>query len=285
MRIVDVDGGAATQFFANEGNSAADLGLSVPEITVLTAADGTPLYGMVYAPPQREPGRRYPVVVSVYGGPSAQRVVNEWSSTVDLRAQYLAQHGFVVFKLDNRGTANRGLAFEAALNRDMGNIEVVDQAAGLAWLEDNFHYVDASRAGIYGWSYGGYMTLLCMAKRPDLFQVGVAGAPVTYWDAYDTGYTERYMGTPQDNPGGYQRSSVLSSIAGIGPDLLIVHGMIDENVHFRHTARLLVELARHQKQYEILMYPEERHMPRDPKGLEDHERRVLGFIIERLGGR
>jgi dipeptidyl-peptidase-4 len=224
-------------------------------------------------------------VVSVYGGPHAQRVVNDWSSTVDLRAQYLAQNGFVVFKLDNRGSANRGLAFEAPLHREMGAIEVVDQAAGLAWLEDNYHYVDGTRAGIYGWSYGGYMTLMSMARRPDQFQVGVAGAPVTHWDGYDTAYTERYMGTPAENPDGYHRSSVLANVAGISPDLLIVHGMVDENVHFRHTARLLVELARHGKPYELLTYPEERHMPRDARGLEDHERRVLGFLMDRLRGR
>jgi len=268
--------------FAETGMNAFELGLAVPEVVTLPAEDGTPLYGLVYSPARREPGRRYPLVVSVYGGPHAQRAIRDWSSTVDLRAQYLAQQGCVVLKLDNRGSANRGLAFEAHLHRLTGDVEVRDQANAVAWMAQNYHYVDATRTGIYGWSYGGYMTLMCMARRPDVFRVGVAGAPVTHWDGYDTGYTERYMCTPATNPNGYEQSSVMAHLAGLDGELLIVHGMIDENVHFRHTARLLVELARLGKPYEILIYPEERHMPRDARGLEDQERRVLGFLLDRL---
>jgi dipeptidyl-peptidase-4 len=270
---------------AEERPTAASLGLEPPEIISLPAADGkTGLFGMVYAPPDREPGRKYPVIVSVYGGPHAQSVTRSWAATVDLRAQYLAQNGFVVLKVDNRGSAGRGLDFEAPLSHAMGTVEVDDQAAAVEWLAENYHFVDRERVGVYGWSYGGYMTLLCMGKRPDLFRVGVAGAPVTHYGGYDTGYTERYMGKPAEDPGAYERGSVMAHAAGIDGPLLIVHGMIDENVHFRHTARLLVELSRLGKPFELLIYPEERHMPRDARGLEDHERRVLGFLMQHLGG-
>lgn len=283
VSLVHLANGDRTVLFANDGADAASLGLQVPEVVTLPAPEGDdPLFGLVYLPPAREPGVRYPVVVSVYGGPHAQRAIDEWSSTVDLRAQYLAQRGFVVFKLDNRGSANRGLAFEAPLYLAMGDPEVADQAAGVRWLGENYHYADTSRVGIYGWSYGGYMTLMCMAREPGVFHVGVAGAPVTHWDGYDTAYTERYMSSPRSHREEYELSSVMAHLGGFQGDLLVVHGMIDENVHFRHTARLLVELARLGKHCDTLIYPEERHMPRDPKGLEDHERRVLGFLEQKL---
>ncbi len=268
--------------FASE-LSAASLGLRPPEILTLPAADGvTTLFAALYAPSHPPSGAKLPLVISVYGGPHAQRVVNEWSMTVDLRAQYLAQRGFLVLKVDNRGSANRGLAFEAFLNRCMGTVEVEDQAEAIHWLAANRPDVDLEKVGIYGWSYGGYMTLMCMLREPGLFKVGVAGAPVTDWDGYDTGYTERYMGTPVSNSAGYHDGSVLTHAANLTGKLLIVHGMIDENVHFRHTGRLLVALAKAQKEYELLAYPEERHMPRDQAGLEYQERRVLGFLEQHL---
>ena len=228
-----------------------------------------------------EPGRRYPLVVSVYGGPHVQRVADDWMLTVDLRAQYLAQQGYVVLKLDNRGSLNRGLAFEAAIADRMGTVEVDDQVAGVRHMAA-LPYVDGSRVGIYGWSYGGYMTCMAMMRAPDVFKVGVSGAPVTDWDGYDTGYTERYMGTPQSNPEGYHDSSVLTHAAKLQGRLLLVHGMVDENVHFRHTARLIVALTAADKDYDLLVFPEERHMPRDLKGMEYQERRVLDYLNRNL---
>ncbi len=275
------DGAEVDVLFDNAGQSAPELGLVPPEFVTLPGADGTPLYGCIYRPRDLEPGRRYPVVVSTYGGPHAQRVVDDWSMTVDLRAQYLAQEGFVVFKLDNRGSANRGLAFEAHLNRAMGSVEIDDQVAGVRFLE-SLGYADTSRTGIYGWSYGGYMTCMAMMKAPDIFKAGVAGAPVTDWDGYDTGYTERYMGTPRTNAEAYRESSVLTHAGELRGKLLLVHGLVDENVHFRHTARLIVALTAHQKEYDLLVFPEERHMPRDAQGLEYMERRLVGYFRAHL---
>ncbi|MGB4861943.1 MAG: S9 family peptidase [Tepidiformaceae bacterium] len=281
IAIRNAGGAPQTVLFENEGASAGELGLAPPETMTFAAADGSTMYGMVYKPAAMETRRKYPLVVSVYGGPHAQRAVDDWSLTVDLRAQYLAQQGFIVLKVDNRGSANRGLAFEAALADRMGTVEVDDQVAAVGAMA-KFPWVDTSRVGIYGWSYGGYMTCMAMMRAPEVFKVGVAGAPVTDWDGYDTGYTERYMGTPQSNPEGYKDSSVLTHVSKLRGKLLLVHGMVDENVQFRHTARLIVALTEANKDYDLLIFPEERHMPRDARGLEYQERRVLEYFQREL---
>lgn len=277
-----ITGGLEAMLFDNAGATGEELGLAPPELMTVSAADGvTELHGAVYLPPAGRSGGPYPLIVSVYGGPHAQRVANEWSLTVDLRAQYLAREGFAVFKLDNRGSANRGLAFEAPIHLCTGRIEVDDQAAGARRLVEQ-GLADPARVGIYGWSYGGYMTLMAMLREPALFRVGVAGAPVTHWDGYDTAYTERYMSTPGENASGYEASSVLAQVSRLDGKLLLVHGMIDENVHFRHTARLMVALSAAQKEYDALVFPEERHMPRDTRGLEYQERRLIEYFRAHL---
>jgi dipeptidyl-peptidase-4 len=277
ITLRDADGALKAVLFSNDGVDAETLGLTPPGLVELPAADGTMLYGALYRPDGFEPGVRYPVVVSVYGGPHAQRVSDEWSLTVDLRAQYLAQHGFVVFKLDNRGSSGRGLPFEAHLAGRMGTVEIDDQAAGVEWLIER-GIADQEAIGMYGWSYGGYMTVMSMLRRPDLFKVGVAGAPVADWGGYDTAYTERYMSTPASNPDGYRDGSLLTHAAKLEGKLLLVHGMVDENVHFRHTARLIRALTDAQRPYDLLIFPEERHMPRDQAGLEYQESRVMEYF-------
>ncbi len=258
--------------------SASDLGLPAPELRAFSAPDGTTLYGALYRPEGEGP---HPLLVAVYGGPHAQTVLDAWGLTVDLRAQYLAQQGFLVLKLDNRGMAGRGLEFEAHLHRRMGTIEVDDQAAAVEQLAAE-GLADRDRIGIYGWSYGGYMTVMSMLRRPDLFKVGVSGAPVADWDGYDTGYTERYMGTPQNNAEGYREGSLLTHADKLRGQLLLIHGGVDENVHFRHTARLITALTAADRDYDLLMFPAERHMPRDQAGLEYQERRVARYFERHL---
>ena len=250
--------------------AARPLGVEPPELRTFSAGDGTELYGALYHPDGDGP---HPLLLAVYGGPHAQTVLDAWGLTVDLRAQYLAQQGFLVLKLDNRGMAGRGLEFEAHLHRRMGTIEVDDQAAAVEQLAAE-GLADIERVGVYGWSYGGYMTVMSMLRRPDLFKVGVAGAPVSDWDGYDTGYTERYMGTPQNNAEGYREGSLLTHADKLRGQLLLIHGGVDENVHFRHTARLITALVEADRDYDLLMFPAERHMPRDRAGLEYQERRV-----------
>mmetsp|Transcript_53527 Transcript_53527/g.60894 ORF Transcript_53527/g.60894 Transcript_53527/m.60894 type:complete len:164 (+) Transcript_53527:3-494(+) len=159
----------------------------------------------------------------------------------------------------------------------MGNLEVTDQVTAIQyWIEKGI--VDPDRVGMYGWSYGGYMSGMCLSKRPDIFKVAVAGAMVSSWDGYDTCYTERYMGTPKSNPLGYEKSDVMPYAKDINGSLLLVHGLIDENVHFRHTARFVNSLIKARKYYELLLFPNERHVPR---GIDDKifmEERISSFI-------
>ena len=257
------------------------LGLAAPRLATLESRDGVELHAALYEPdPARHPGP-WPTLVSVYGGPHAQRVQNAWGLTADMRAQFLRDHGYLVVKLDNRGSARRGLAFEGAIKHDMGNIEVQDQVDGVRWLVEQ-KLADPERVGIYGWSYGGYMSAMALVRAPETFKVGVAGAPVTHWDGYDTHYTERYMGTPQSNPEGYARSSVMAHVDALVGKLLLVHGLIDENVHFRHTARLVHALVAARKDHEVLMFPDERHMPRREEDRVYMEQRVFDFIRRHL---
>ena len=193
----------------------------------------------------------------------------------------LATRGYAVFKLDNRGAARRGLAFEAVLHRHTGAIEVQDQVDGVRWLAAR-GVADPARVGIYGWSYGGYLTLMCLLAAPEVFRAGVAGAPVTDWDGYDTHYTERYLGTPANNPDGYAASSILPRAAGLAGRLLVVHGMIDENVHFRHTARLIAALETAERPFDLLVLPADRHMPRDEAGRRYLESRLVEYFAAHL---
>ncbi len=257
------------------------LALAPPELVSIDSRDGETLRGAIYRPPSEYGPGPYPTVIYVYGGPGVQVVNNHWSMTCAMRAQSLRSRGYLVFALDNRGGAGRGLAFEGAIKRNMGDIEVRDQVDGVRWLVSQ-GLADPNRVGVYGWSYGGYMTLMCLCRAPDVFKMGVAGAPVTHWDGYDTHYTERYMGTPDSNPDGYRASSVMTHVQNLRGNLLIVHGLIDENVHFRHAARLINSLIKARKPYELHLFPDERHMPRS---LEDRiymEDRISDFFERNL---
>jgi dipeptidyl-peptidase-4 len=263
--------------------------LRPPQIHILRSGDPSPqvdLYCAVYMPPgynladyeqqQALSGTqhtlpRFPAIMSVYGGPHVMRVQNQWLLTADLRAQRMAQQGIVVIKCDNRGSYRRGLAFEGAIKHDMGHVEVLDQVAAVEYFT-RLGLVDPRRVGMFGWSYGGYMSAMSLCRAPSVFTCAVAGAPVTSWDGYDTHYTERYMGHPDVNVDGYRRSSVMEHVSHLTGHLMLVHGLIDENVHFRHTARLINELIAARKRYELILFPCERHAPhkmQDKVYLED----------------
>jgi dipeptidyl-peptidase-4 len=279
--VRDLDGHetATLQRGATADPLLTELDLIPPEFVEVTADDGAVLHGALYRPRGLAPGTKAPVVVSVYGGPGIQRAVDSWTMTSDLRPQALAEQGYLVFTLDNRGTSRRGLAFEAAVNRDLGDLEVRDQVAGVRLLAANVPEADTHRVGIYGWSYGGYMSLMCLARAPEVFKAAAAGGPVTDWAEYDSCYTERYMGTPQDNLDGYHGSSVLTHASNIRGSLLLIHGLIDENVHFRHTGLLLQDvLIRDGIPYEQLVFPEERHHLRREADRALLERQVLDFF-------
>ncbi len=231
----------------------------VPEFGTLPAADGTPLYWRLFRPAGFDATRRYPVIVTVYGGPGVQQVQRRWGDRRgSLFEQVMAQRGYAVFTLDNRGSSARGKAFAAALAGRLGRVEVEDQLRGVEHLR-SLPWVDPQRLGVFGWSYGGYMTLMLMFQAPDAFRAGVAGAPVTDWGLYDTHYTERYLGRPQDNAGGYSASSVFPYAAGLRGRLLVMHGMADDNVLFTNTTSLIHRLTELDKRFEVMPYPGVRH--------------------------
>ncbi|MPZ14160.1 MAG: prolyl oligopeptidase family serine peptidase [Chloroflexi bacterium] len=262
---------------ADPGEAAP--GLRPPELVDVEARDGAQLSGAIYRPdPSHD---RHRTIVAVYGGPHLQTVNDTWSMTVDLRAQFLASRGFLVFKLDNRGSARRGAAFERVIHRRMGTIEVQDQVDGVRWLAAR-GLAEPGHVGVYGWSYGGYLAIMCLLTAPDVFAVGVAGAPVVDWDGYDTHYTERYMDAPSANSEGYRAGSALTHVGGLAGQLLVVHGMIDENVHFRHTARLVSALQAAGRSADLLVFPNERHMPRSEVGRRHLETRVAEYFETHL---
>jgi len=256
VAVCTTDGALEATLEANQLPERAEYAWVRPEFIVLQADDGTPLHARVTRPPDLEPGVRYPAIVRVYGGPHAQTVRDAWDP--GLVAQLFAHHGFVVLELDNRGMGNRGKAFCAALHLHMGKVEVRDQLAGVAYLR-TLPEVDGDRIGVFGWSYGGYMTLMCMMRAPDVFRVGVAVAPVTDWRLYDTHYTERYMGHPQENAERYDDSSVLKHIENLSGKLLLVHGMADDNVLFQHSVLLMEKLQQARIPFEMMTYPGRKH--------------------------
>lgn len=248
----------------------------------LKANDGTPLYYKILTPKNIAPGARLPAVIIVYGGPHAQRVRKIWVER-DLFAQMLADEGFVVYRLDNRGAANRGAAFENSLYRAMGTTEVEDQAVGAAFLK-SLPYVDGDRIGVFGWSYGGYMTLRMLTATPDLYAAGVAGAPVTDWALYDTAYTERYMGEPQEEAEAYARGSVFADLEKLKAKLLVIHGMADDNVVFQNTVKLTHALQSQGAEFEMMTYPGEKHGFRARENKIHRDRLILDFFKRHLQG-
>ncbi|MFC3654659.1 S9 family peptidase [Xanthomonas hyacinthi] len=230
------------------------------EFGSLTAADGkTPLHYRLTKPADFDPAKRYPVVVYVYGGPAAQTVLDGWPARGDaLFDQYLAQHGYVVFSIDNRGTPRRGRDFGGALYQRQGTVEVDDQLRGVAWLKAQ-PWVDAARIGVSGWSNGGYMTLMLLARHSEAYACGVAGAPVTDWALYDSHYTERYMNLPAANPDGYRDGRVAAHLDGLNSPLLLIHGMADDNVLFANSTALMSELQKRGKLFELMTYPGAKH--------------------------
>ena len=257
----------------------------LPEFGTLPAADGTPLHWQMVKPAGYEPGKRYPAVLLVYGGPTVQTVARRWGERRGSQtAQLLTQRGYVVFAIDNRGSGGRGQKFTEALYHRLGGVEVTDQLAGVAWLKQQ-PFVDPARIGVFGWSYGGYMTLMLMSQSPGTFAAGVAGAPVTDYRLYDTHYTERYLGTPQENPEGYRLSNVLTYAGELRDRLLLMHGMADDNVLFTNTTLLIPTLVASGRPFEVVPYPGSRHAALSFRETGIHGwKTILDFFDRYLGG-
>ena len=230
--------------------------LRMPEYGTLPAADGQELHYSLIKPPDFDPAKRYPVFVETYGGPHVQIVKHSWGGDFE---QYMAQQGFIIFRLDNRGSARRERRFTDAVHGRFGAVEVADQVAGIDWLAKQ-SFVDARRIGVFGWSYGGFMTLRLLAAASDKIAAGVAVAPVTDWALYDTHYTERYIGgTPQSSAKAYRDSSVFAHLDGLKSPLLLIHGMADDNVLFSNSTRLIDAMVKRGVDFDLMTYPGAKH--------------------------
>jgi dipeptidyl-peptidase-4 len=254
--LLDSKGRTAATVRAADVKKYEGLDLLPIETMEVKAADGITLYGHLIKPAGFDPKTKYPLIVAVYGGPGVQTVVDGWNG-VDMQ-QVFAQHGYVVWQMDGRGSYDRGHAFETPLYRNLGEKEVADQALGVRHLI-GLGFIDPERVGITGWSYGGYMTLRSLLLAPDVFKVGVAGAPVTDWHNYDTIYTERYMGIPDENKRAYDASSDVKAAAKLEGKLLILHNIEDDNVLFQNTMQMANALEKAGKQYVMQIYPQKTH--------------------------
>ncbi|RJG55223.1 S9 family peptidase [Sphingobium terrigena] len=244
----------------------------------IRAKDGTTLYTKIMTP-TIEPGKRYPVFMIHYGGPGGGRqATNTWSGALN---QYLVDRGWIVFAVDNRGTPDRGKAFEDHLYRAMGTVEVDDQLAGVDWLKAQ-PFVDPKRIATYGWSYGGYMSLKLLEKAPGIFAAAVAGAPVTKWELYDTHYTERYLGMPQDKVSAYPASGAIEEAVKISDPLLLIHGMSDDNVVFDNATALMAKMQGAAVPFEMMAYPGQTHRVGGP-GISVHLWRTIEDFLARRG--
>ncbi|MBL8796564.1 MAG: S9 family peptidase [Planctomycetia bacterium] len=253
----------------------------IPQVEFTKVGDAPGFYAAVVRPHGFDPKKKYPVVLYVYGGPGHQVVLQSMRNW--LLPQWIADQGFIVIALDNRGTPNRGRDWERAVYKKFGTVPLDDQVAGLQALGKKYPELDLERVGVYGWSFGGYLSALAVLKRPDVFHAAVAGAPVTDWEDYDTHYTERYLGLPQENPEAYQEASLLTYAKDLKRPLLLIHGTADDNVYFRHSLKLADALFRAGKDFEILPLPSLTHMVPDPVVMERLYGRIAGHFRKHLG--
>ena len=231
---------------------------SKPEFGKIKAEDGQEMQYRIYKPVPFDATKKYPVIVDVYGGPHAQRVTNSWGARNTYWHHLMASKGYIIFSLDNRGSWNRGKKFEDPIHLKLGEIELKDQVTGVEFLK-TLPYVDSEKVGMFGWSYGGYMTIMALFNQPEIFKVGVSVAPVTDWYLYDTHYTERYLGHPGSNPEGYKASNVFPYLDGLKGDLMVIHGMADDNVLFTNSTKLYKALQDANKSFDQMNYPGSKH--------------------------
>ncbi len=276
--IVDTKKGKVASIFSAI-DPLKDYKIGSTEFVVLKGHDGTILYGKISKPADFDPGRKYPVLIYVYGGPHAQLVTNSWLGGSSLwMPAFASLENYIVFTLDNRGSANRGFAFESSIHRNLGEAEIEDQLTGVNYLK-SLDYVDSNRIAVNGWSYGGFMTTSLMLRHPGVFTTAVAGGPVTDWKYYEVMFGERYMDTPQENPEGYKKAKVHNYIKNLDGKMLIIHGSVDPTVVPQHSMTLLQEAVTHKVQIDFFTYPMH---PHNVRGVDRVHlvKKMLEYIVE-----
>lgn len=279
-RVCDAGGKFLWQIAAPSDDRLDFIDMVGPEFIRIQNGNGKELDGMLIKPANFSLGNRYPVLVHVYAGPQAPRVRDRFDGAFYLWHQWLAQQGYVIFVIDNQSASYRNTKDVWPIHLNLAKHELDDILSGVDWLK-NQGWVDSNRIGIWGWSYGGYMTLYAMTHS-NAFKAGIAGAPVTDWKNYDAIYTERYMGLPQENPEGYRMSSVLPQAGNLQGRLLLIHGSIDDNVHLNNSMQFVHELQNQGKQFDLMLYPAARHSVRDPKQAAHLRRMMLDFMLKNL---
>jgi dipeptidyl-peptidase 4 len=281
VRLHRADGSELRVIDANPVKALAEYRLSTPELLQVKARDGFLMEALMIRPPDFDPSRRYPVFQHTYAGPGASQVVNRWGGQTYLFYQLLAQHGFVVWILDNRSASGKGVESQWPVYGQLGVVELQDLEDGVDWLKKQ-PYVDGSRILIEGWSYGGFMASYALTHSSS-FAAGIVGAPVTDWRNYDSIYTERYMRLPQNNRGGYVTTAPARAAARLQARMLLLHGTIDDNVHPQNSMQLAYELQKAGKPFEAMFYPKSRHGITDPR-LQVHLRQtMLDFALRTIG--
>ncbi len=279
-RLYDINGKLVRVIEENKVAVLTQYRFGKPELMQVKTRDGFPMEAMMIKPPGFDPAKKYPVMQFTYAGPHAPQVRNAWGGPTYLWYQSLAQKGYIIWAVDNRTASGKGAESAWGAYKNFGESELRDIEDGIAWLKSQ-PYVDGSRIGISGWSYGGYMTSYAMTHSKS-FKMGIAGGTVADWRDYDTIYTERYMLTPQNNPEGYRRSSPVHAAKDLHGRLLLVHGAIDDNVHMQNTVQFVYELQKAGKQFDLMIYPKQRHGVTDPLLLKHMRQMMTDYIVEHL---
>jgi dipeptidyl-peptidase-4 len=258
-----------------------DFNLPSKEFFVLKTEKGNELNAWIMKPKDFDASKKYPVFMYQYSGPGSQQVNNEWNSADDYWFMMLAQQGYIVACVDGRGTGFKGADFKKVTQKELGKYEVEDQIDA-AKVIGNYPYVDKSRIGIWGWSYGGFMASNCILKGADVFKMAIAVAPVTNWRFYDSVYTERYMQTPQENASGYDENSPINHVDKLKGKFLLIHGSGDDNVHVQNSMQMMEALIQANKQFDSQIYPDKNHGIYGGKTRVQLYTKMTNFIKENL---
>jgi dipeptidyl-peptidase-4 len=281
VRLHRSDGSVVRVLDANPVKTHAEFQLSRPEFVKVKARDGFVLDGMMIKPPDFDPSQRYPVFQFTYAGPTAAVVRNAWRGTEHMFHQMLAQHGVIVWLLDNRSASGQGAESQWPVYGRLGEMELQDLEDGVTWLKTQ-PYIDASRIALYGWSYGGFMTAYALTHSTS-WAAGIVGAPVTDWRDYDSIYTERLMKLPKNNPDGYRRTAPRFAADRLHGKMLLIHGMTDDNVHVQNSIQFAYELQRAGKTFEMMLYPRTRHGVSDARLNAHLWQGIFDFVMKTVG--